>query len=218
LCYACRELENRHDHTHHGRYISYIVNNTVVTAAETLTKHRVHNIIIWRYRKIPSTLRGQRMIVIVAVRALNARKHTHTRTASHGHKHTRSGNRTPRRNVDRGLRLGLFFLSPPVLSRRRQRSWSSPLRRPGDGLAERPLPRSRLWRWWRWLRDPVATGDAVVGTTCVVICSGCREFERGCCGVRVKKKNVCAGHENASHSDVGHIGMRSTDPANGSSL
>jgi len=34
----------------------------------------------------------------------------------------------------------LLFLLQSVLSRRRR---SSPLRRPGDGLAERPLPRSR---------------------------------------------------------------------------
>lgn len=32
------------------------------------------------------------------------------------------------------------------------------------------------------------------------------------------RASVCAGHENVLHSDVGHIGMRSTDPANGSSL
>lgn len=101
----------------------------------------------------------------------------------------------------------MLFLLRSVLSRRRR---SSLLRRPGDGLAERLLPRSRSrrpccccwrrrWRWW-WYGDPVLTGDAVVGMT-----SGGRRDLSPQGGIRAKKNTLCVPGTKTRHIPMSAI-------------
>jgi len=127
----------------------------------------------------------------------------------------------PDGRFDRGVLEGGFVVAffstsvgvPPVAS-------SPP---PSDCDCDGGRKRPRIRQVAAVIRVPVARGRRLrggAGTRTDEMCPGGRG------GDKAKKKRVlyirareCAGHdENAPHSDVGHIGMRSTDPANGSSL